>query len=88
MQKKEVKRRSASPGEDAFLIQIHSGRKVIFEACKRILEFTDERIVLEGKMRVKITGRNLRLKELGGGNLGVVGRVDTVEFLRGGVHPA
>ena len=88
MQKKEVKRRSASPGEDAFLIQIHSGRKVIFEACKRILEFTDERIVLEGKMRVKITGRNLRLKELGGGNLGVVGRVDTVEFLRGGAHPA
>ena len=88
MQKKEVKRRSASLREDAFLIQIYSGRKVIFEACKRILEFTDERIVLEGKMRVKITGRNLRLKELGGGNLGVVGRVDSVEFLRGGVHLA
>ena len=72
-------------GADSFLVQIYGGKRVVFEACRRILELTDETVLLEGKIQVKITGEKLRLLELGGGNLGVAGRIDSIAFLRKGV---
>ena len=64
-----------------FLIQIYGTRKVVFEACRRILEYSDETIVIEGRERVRISGKHLNLKELGCGNLAAVGRIDRIEFL-------
>ncbi len=79
--KKDPERTGA---QDSFLVQIYGGKRVVFEACRRILQFSDEMVILEGKMRVKISGRALRLLELGGGNLGVSGTICSVEFLRKG----
>ena len=72
---------SISETAPPFLIQIYGSRKVVFEACRRILEYSDESIVIEGREQVRISGKYLNLKELGGGNLAAVGRIDRIEFL-------
>lgn len=65
----------------SFLIQIYGARKVVFEACHKILEFSDSSITIEGKKIVKIAGEKLRLLELGGANLGVEGNLSSIVFL-------
>lgn len=65
----------------AFLIQIYGSRRVIFEDCRRILDYNTNEVVIEGREQVKITGSGLRLLELGGRNLAVLGTLKTIEFL-------
>lgn len=62
------------------LIQIYGNSQVIFESCRRILEYSETVILLQGQQRVRITGKSLRLKELGGGNLSAIGRIESVVF--------
>lgn len=64
----------------AHLIQIYGSKKIVFEACRRILEYSEETILIEGKERVRISGENLRLIELGGGNLAAVGKLKRIDF--------
>lgn len=63
-----------------YLIQIYGTRRVVFEACRRILEYTPQRIVIEGESLVTIEGRNLELKELGNSNLAAVGVITALHF--------
>ncbi len=68
------------PNPSAYLIQIYGGRKVVFEECRRILEYSDESILIEGRQLVRVNGKMLCLKELGSGNLAVVGNLSSLEF--------
>ena len=64
------------------LIQIYGTGEVIVESCRKILEYSEECVVLEGDKIVVIRGKGLRLKELGGGNLEICGTIRALEFYR------
>lgn len=69
---------------DSQLIQIYGTDRVVFEACRRVLEYNEGCILLEGAVRVKICGRHLQLRELGGGVLAAVGTIESLSLERRG----
>ena len=58
-----------------FLLMVNGSRELIFEDCRKILEYSPDRIVLEGKLSVEISGRSLKLKHLGNRNLSATGEI-------------
>lgn len=65
-----------------YRITIFSDRELVMENVSKILFCDEERIVLEGKVTLEVTGKGLRLKELGNENMAVCGRIEKIAFER------
>ena len=66
-------------------ITVQNRNSLIMEGCERIILCEKEKMILQGKMRVEIEGKNLHLKKLGNENMEVAGRIDVIRFGEAGV---
>ncbi len=69
--------------EPEFLLLISGNNELIFEDCRRILEYSQNLISLEGRLKVEITGEDLKLKYLGAKNLSASGKIREIRILQG-----
>ena len=62
-------------------IQIRGNREIIIDGCTGLLSYADDNILIETKYcRIKISGRDLTLKNLTRNILAVRGFIKSVEF--------
>ena len=62
-------------------IQIRGNREIVIDGCTGLLSYADDDILIETRYcRIKITGRNLSLKNLSKTILSVRGFIKNVEF--------
>jgi len=62
-------------------IQIRGNREIIIDGCTGLLSYAEDNILIETKYcRIKISGRNLSLKNLSKNILAVRGFIQNVEF--------
>lgn len=64
-------------------VEIVPGKEMIVCGCRRILEYGDGEVLLDchsGNIRLK--GRGLRMQRLLNGELGVAGKILSVEFFQ------
>ena len=66
----------------SYRITIFSDRELMMENVAKILFCDEDRIVLEGKVTLEITGSGLSLKELGNENMAVCGQIEQIAFQR------
>ena len=59
-------------------IILQSGKRMVVENCKKVFYCDPEKIVLEGAVRLEVAGKNLRLFELGNGNMEIRGVIHTL----------
>lgn len=60
-------------------ITIQRGRRLVMESVEQIVFCDPSEIILEGEKRIRITGEELKLVELGG-DMEVVGTIHAVFF--------
>ena len=72
------------PGEiipAAGIITVTAGRYALVQDHRGIVEYSEERIVLALKRgKLNLTGSNLQLKAMNGGELIITGRIQNVEW--------
>ena len=62
-------------------VQIRGNREIIIDGCTGLLSYADDNILIETKYcRIRISGRNLSLKNLAENILAVRGFIQNVEF--------
>ena len=63
-----------------YRITVFGGRSVYIEGVKKIRAFASVEVVLDfKKSSIKISGEGLRLEKMCGGDVAVVGRIDSIE---------
>ena len=63
-------------GSDQVILQ--SGKRLVMENCRKVIYCGPERIILLGSIRLAVTGKALRLMELGNDNVEIRGVIRTV----------
>ena len=62
-------------------IQIRGNREIVIDGCTGLLSYAEDNILIETRYcRIKIAGRNLKLKNLSKSILAVRGFIQNVEF--------
>lgn len=74
--------RKESPKKDRVRLSdrviLQSGKRMIMENCKKVIYCDPDRIVMAGCRRLEVTGKGLRLLELGNDNVEVRGVIQTL----------
>jgi len=84
VKKKQLNVPSLPPSSllSGFRMEISGNREAVLEGCGGVLEYSEEAIrVRAGKMSIRFTGRNLKIKCLTADSLVVEGYLTGLEFI-------